>query len=51
MAVDHGAMLMLLIVFWVLAGTIFVVGLGRAAAMEPTGPIASRPDAEIEAAA
>ena len=44
-------MLMLMIVFWVLVGTIFVVGLGRAAAMEPTGPIAPHAEAEIEAAA
>ena len=51
MPADHVAMLMLMIVFWVLAGTIFVVGLGRAAAMEPTGPIAPVADAEIEAVA
>lgn len=51
MATNHEPMLMLMIVFWVLAGTIFVVGLGRAAAMEPTGPISSPADTDLKAAA
>jgi len=35
----------------VMVGTIFVVGLGRAAAIEPIGPIASPADTEMKAAA